>query len=75
MKIYIDILKFNLLRYLKICFIEKIQNFVLIRNVKNVLMCIAYMQGEPNISSTYRFMLSVSYIEELDNSSLSDTRV
>ena len=33
------------------------------------------MQGELNISSTYRFILSVSYIEELDNSSLCDTRV
>ena len=51
---------------LKICFIEEI---------KNVSICIAYMQGELNIFSTYRFMLSVSYIEELDNSSLCDTRV
>jgi len=33
------------------------------------------MQGELNISSTYRFMMSVSCIEELDNSSLCDTRV
>jgi len=33
------------------------------------------MQGELNISSIYRFMLSVSYIEELDISSLCDTRV
>ena len=43
--------------------------------IKNVLMCIAYMRGELNISSTYRFMLSVSYIEELNISSLCDTRV
>ena len=35
----------------------------------------AYMQGELNISSTYRFMLSVSSIEELDISSLWDTHV
>ena len=61
--------------YLKICFIKKIQNLVLIRNIKNVFMYIAYMQGELNISSTYRFMLSVSFIEELDNSSLCGTRV
>ena len=39
------------------------------------LICIAYMQGELNISSTYKFMLSVLYIEELDNSSLCGTRV
>ena len=38
-------------------------------------MCSAYMQWELNISSTYRFMLSVSYIKELDNSSLCDTRL
>ena len=68
-------LKIDLPRYLKIYFIEKIQNVVLIRNIKNVLIYIAYMQGELNISSTYRFMLSVSYIEELDNSSLCGTRV
>ena len=55
--------------------IEKLQNFVFIKKIKNVLMFIVYMQGELNISSTYRFMLSVSYIEELDNSSLCDTRV
>ena len=32
-----------------------------------VLICIAYMQGELNISSTYRFMMSVCCIEEFDN--------
>ena len=53
--------------YLKILFLKKI-------NIK-VLICIDYMQGELNISSTYRFMLSVSCIEELDISSLCDTRV
>ena len=50
------------------------QIFVLKKNTK-VLICIDYMQGELNISSTYRFMLSVSCIEELDVSSLCDTRV
>ena len=59
-------LKIDLPRFLKICFIEKIQN---------VLIYIAYMQGELNISSIYRFMLCVSCIEELDISSLCDTRV
>ena len=43
--------------------------------VKNVLMYIAYMQGKLNISFIYRFMLSVSYIEEVDISSLCDTCV
>ena len=33
------------------------------------------MQGKLNISSIYRFMLSVSHIEELDISSLCGTRV
>ena len=68
----------KLVKYIKICFLlRKIQNFVLKRKIekKNVLICLAYMQGELNISSTYRFMLSVSYIEELDNSSLCGTRV
>ena len=51
----------------KIKILRKIEFFFLI--------CIAYMQGELNISSTYRFMLSVLYIEELDNSSLCGTRV
>ena len=39
---------------------------------RHFLKCfyVAYMQGEPNISPIYRFMLSVSYIEELDISSL-----
>ena len=71
----IGILKFDLLRYLKIYFIEKNSKFCFNEKIKNVLMCIAYMQEELNISSTYRFMLSVSYIEELDNSSLCGTRV
>jgi len=35
----------------------------------------AYMQEEFNIFSIYRFMLSVSQIEELDISSLFGTRV
>ena len=70
-----DILKFGFLRYLKICFIKKNSKFVLIRKIKTFLICIDYMQGELNISSTYRFMLSVLYIEELDNSSLCGTRV
>ena len=52
--------------YLNILFKEK---------YSKVLICIEYMQGELNISSTYRFMLSVSCIEELDISSLCDTRV
>ena len=47
---------------------------VLKKNIK-VLIWIDYMQGELNISSTYRFMLSVSYIEELNISSLCGTRV
>ena len=45
MKIFIGILKFDLLRYLKICFIEKIQNCVLIRNVKNVLIWLHICKG------------------------------
>ena len=55
------------------CFIHKGGEEFLFMHI--VLFCIAYMQGELNISSTYRFMLSVSYIEELDNSSLCGTRV
>ena len=58
--------RFVLLRKFKILFYEKNSKF---------LICIAYMQGELNISSTYRFMLSVLCIEELDNSSLCGTRV
>ena len=48
--------------------------FCLKKNTK-VLICIDYMQGELNISSTYRFMLSVSSNEELNISSLCGTRV
>ena len=63
---------------LKICLLYKssdtFSKFCL-RKIKIFLMCISYMQGELNISSTYRFMMSVSCIEELDNSSLCDTRV
>ena len=70
---YLNVLLWHIFNWYQICFIEKIQNFVL-RIVKNVLIWL-HMQGELNISSTYRFMLSVSYIEELDNSSLCDTRV
>ena len=59
-----DISKFVLLPWviIKIC-------------VKDVLIYIVYMQRELNISSIYRFILSVSYIEEVDISSLCDTRV
>ena len=39
------------------------------------MICIDYIQGELNIFSIYRFMLSVSHIEEFDLSSLYDTRV
>ena len=35
----------------------------------------AWVKGELNISSIYSFMLSVSYIEEVDISFLCDTRV
>ena len=51
-----------------------ISKFCLKINTK-VLICIVYMQGELNISSTYRFMMSVSCIEELNISSLCGTRV
>ena len=76
-----DILKilFMYKWYIKICFITliiiKICLSIITTCVKNVLICIAYMQGELNISSIYRFMLNVSCIEELDISSLCDTRV
>jgi len=75
MFIYNGILKFDYNWYLK-NFVYKIsQNLFLIRKIKTFFICIAYMQGELNISSTYRFMMSVSSIDELDNSSLCDTRV
>ena len=56
-------------------YVQNLYYLVTIGFLKNVLIYIAYMQGELNISSTYRFMLSVSYNEEVDNSSLCDTRV
>ena len=65
--------------YLKILFMYKwylkICSSIIKICVKNVLICIVYMQRELNISPIYRFMLSVSYIEEVDISSLCDTRV
>ena len=57
------------------CWLKKFQNFVLKNSFKIFLICIAYMQGDLSISSIYRFMLSVFHIEELDLSSLCDTRV
>ena len=59
--VYLQMISQNLRKF-KIC-------------VQNILICIVYMQGELNISSIYRFMLSVSCIEELDISSLCDTCV
>ena len=55
--------------------ISLISKFILLtlRNFKNLfykwfqnlLICFAYMQGKLNIFSIYRFMLSVSHIEDL----------
>ena len=69
----------KILWYLKILFMYKwylkIWLSIITIYVKNIFICIAYMQGELNISSIYRFMLSVPYIVEVDISSLCDTCV
>ena len=61
--------------YLKILFIYKwyLKIYFVLKWFQILLIYIAYMQGELNISSIYRFILSVSCIKELDIFSLCDT--
>ena len=60
---------------IKICFVD-LRNFkICFKVISKFVDIFAYMQGELNIVSIYRFMLSVSHFEELDISSLCDTCV
>ena len=55
---------------LNLCLFTKISQNLFKQNLyKNVLICLDHMQGELNISSTYRFTLSVSYICRIYNQS------
>ena len=66
-----EILSFDI----KMFMFKLVSKIFVFKKYSKVLIYITYMQGELNISSTYKFMLSVSYFEKLNNSSLCGTRV